>query len=128
MARATISKEGGNAAFTHRPPDLPLATRSYRAALDILPEVPPKKQLSEKASGKAPDRSGIQEITEDEAAEIEQQASVGEDPERRALEAREHVEDEVRQLQKACWGNLAACHIALVSCLCPPRSLLMLVE
>lgn len=57
--------------------------------------------------------SGLQEVTEEEAVAIqkEENAKKGKSPEE--LE-REEVEDEIKECTKACWGNLAACYIAVV--------------
>lgn len=98
-----------------KPPDVESAMRAYRSAIDILPNMPFKQRISEKASGKAPARSGVEEITEDEAAELKAASSTSPDPAKEEADERERIEDAIRQCQKASWGNLAACHVSLVS-------------
>lgn len=76
--------------------------KAYKSALDHLPPCP-KKPPAKAATG-------IAEVTDEEAAAIEADGKV--DPE---VKEREEVEEEVRECTKACWGNLAACHMSLVS-------------
>jgi hypothetical protein len=61
--------------------------------------------------------SGLAEVTDEEAAEIEKavedNATQDEEEDLATIE-REQLEEEIRECTKACWGNLAACHIRLV--------------
>ena len=95
--------------FTARPPNLDLAIAAYKQALEYLPPCKKKPPITANTP-----TTGIAEVTEEEATAIEQEADQGGvvDVEK---QEREEVEDEVRQCTKACWGNLAACYISMVS-------------
>lgn len=93
-------KDNGNKHFTASPQRLEEARRSYLAAIDTLPEIP----RPEKAQHKA-ERSGLEEVTEEEAARIEADRLRPKDTERDTVEA------DIRQCTKAVWGNLAAVYL-----------------
>lgn len=81
---------------------------AYKSALDHLPPCPKKPP-----STAVPLETGIAEVTDDEAAAINEETSRQEavDP---AVREKEEVEEEIRDCTKACWGNLGACYISLV--------------
>ncbi|WVQ93679.1 hypothetical protein IAU59_000755 [Kwoniella sp. CBS 9459] len=125
LSRAVGFKEAGNQSFTSKPPKYEEAVQSYKSAIDYLPNVDPPKSarnLNPGAEGSETathrdsnkisdlDGSGIQEVTDEEAALIEREMQDQQDPD---VVERKAVEDEIRETTKACWGNLAACHIAL---------------
>ena len=56
--------------------------------------------------------SGVEEVTEEEAAAIEAQQAGNIDPVR---VERVEIEEQIRECTKACWGNLAASYLATVS-------------
>lgn len=104
LAEATKLKEAGNKHFTASPRKLEEARDSYLAALGHLPDihsepVPP------------PPPSGLQELTDDEAAALEAEGSETIDAEK---EERAILERDIRECTKAVWGNLAAVYLALV--------------
>ena len=109
IAKASSFKATGNLHFTARPPELDLAVAAYKSALDHLP--PCKKKPPIAATSPA---TGIAEVTEEEASAIEKEADENGVVDTEKQE-REEVEDEVRECTKACWGNLAACYISMVS-------------
>lgn len=117
LALAQQLKSKGNASFTSKPPDHQAAVQSYRSAIAILPPCP-RKEPVEKTKPAVPPlvegQSGIQEVTEEEAAAIQAESKQTSRVEDDQETEREKVEKEVRELTKACWGNLAACYIALV--------------
>jgi cell envelope opacity-associated protein A len=121
LTLASEYKLKGNTAFTSKPPNHSAAIKSYRAALDILPPLPKKEAKDDKPKVALPPvvdgQGGIQEVTEEEASAIEAQSKMDQAPDegKDQVTEREKVEDEARELMKACWGNLAACHVALVS-------------
>ncbi|WVF66047.1 hypothetical protein IAT40_000785 [Kwoniella sp. CBS 6097] len=136
LSRALGHKETGNKAFTSKPPKYEEAVQSYKLAIDHLPNVDPPKlsssadkdtrtpepapgardegkakaSVSASASAAKMEGSGIQEVTDEEAAVIEREMRHQDDPE---VVERKGVEDDIRETTKACWGNLAACYIAL---------------
>ena len=118
MVLAGQLKAQGNTSFTSKPPNHDAAVKAYRSALDILPPCP-KKELKEKPQPVVPPiadgQSGLQEVTEEEAIAIEAESQKDKNGEMQKISERETVEEEVRELSKACWGNLAACYVALVS-------------
>lgn len=75
------------------------ACASYTAALDHLPDLPPPVLV-------APAPSGIQEVTEDEAAAIDAENARDKDTER------EDAEQAIRECTKAVYGNLGAVYVA----------------
>ncbi|WVQ80860.1 hypothetical protein IAT38_002967 [Cryptococcus sp. DSM 104549] len=121
LARATEHKATGNAHFTAKPPRYDDAIKSYQLALDHLPSFLRDDDDGEGDSaavkGKGPAKpaapapSGLQEVTDEEAQQIEADANKP-PPSPEAVERR-GAEDAIRECNKACWGNMAACHIAL---------------
>ncbi|WVR03626.1 hypothetical protein IAU60_000619 [Kwoniella sp. DSM 27419] len=124
LQRAVDHKAAGNSAFTSKPPRHEAAVAAYLAAIGHLPDVPPAPVTADPGQGAgsgprakaggAAGTSGIQEVTEEEAEQIVREA-------KRAAEAgaenqevrRRDVEGEIRETTRACWGNLAACYIAM---------------
>lgn len=100
--RAQIAKNDGNTAFTAKPPKVELAIEQYQSALKLLPPVPKLEAPQTKGPLVQSSGSGIQEITDEEADAI-----TASEPE--ALSEREEVEAKIRECEKACHGNLAAC-------------------
>ncbi|EIW67938.1 hypothetical protein TREMEDRAFT_32709 [Tremella mesenterica DSM 1558] len=132
LNKAITHKNRGNTHFTSHPPAHQSALEAYTAALDLLPSVPPPPSRK----GKSPevdigpiqdgadsmDNTGgakIHEVDEVEADMIEREAHEGvemrekREKERREKKDREDVEKDIRECTKACWGNKAACYIAL---------------
>lgn len=105
MADATALKETGNKLFTSSPRRLEEARDSYLAALGHLPDLKVEP-------APPPPPSGLQELTDDEAAALEAEASQPVDAEK---EERTQLETTIRECTKAVWGNLAAVYLALVS-------------
>lgn len=94
-------KADGNKSFTSKPPKLEAARDSYLSALDCLPAVP--KHLPAPAL----DDRRIVEITDEEAEQIELDWQTGAE--------RVSVDNEIRDAQKALWGNLGAVYGQQVS-------------
>lgn len=125
LSRATKHKITGNSHYTSKPPQYEQAIASYKLAIDHLPTFPSdptdpehqeqdsKNDFKGKMKVEEPVPSGLQEVTEEEAVAIQKEENTkkGKSPEE--LE-REEVEDEIKECTKACWGNLAACYIAIV--------------
>ena len=121
LEQATKLKDQGNASYASKPPAYEDAIVAYTRAIEYLPPMP--KRPSETARGKAREESplraaeeaggggGLVEVTDAEAEEIERER-LGEKSAKRVLE---DAQDAVRECEKACWGNLGACHVALVS-------------
>ncbi|OCF36285.1 hypothetical protein I316_02159 [Kwoniella heveanensis BCC8398] len=129
LSRAMGFKERGNKAFTYKPPKYEDAIQAYKSAIDHLPNVDPPKDArpsstsqdntaikskltsaGQASSAAADEGSGIQEVTDEEAAIIEREIQDQNNPE---VVERRSVESDIRETTKACWGNLAACYIAL---------------
>ncbi|AAW46108.1 hypothetical protein CNK00610 [Cryptococcus deneoformans JEC21] len=124
LSRATKHKITGNSHYTSKPPQYEQAIASYKLAIDHLPTFPSdptdpehqeqdsKNDFKGKMKVEEPVPSGLQEVTEEEAVAIQKEENTkkGKSPEE--LE-REEVEDEIKECTKACWGNLAACYIAI---------------
>lgn len=104
LARATGLKDAGNKHFLAKPQRLSEARDSYLAALDHLPDLPPRPS---QFPPQAP--SGLQEVTEDEA-----EAIVAENEREKDTE-REGIELDIRECTKAVYGNLGAVYVAQVS-------------
>ncbi|BEI82812.1 hypothetical protein CcaverHIS002_0306800 [Cutaneotrichosporon cavernicola] len=100
LARAVTLKEQGNKHFLAKPRQLSMARDSYSAALDHLPDMPPRPAQV------APELSGIQEVTEEEADAINAENAREKDT------VREDVEREIRECTKAVYGNLGAVYVA----------------
>lgn len=94
-------KDNGNKHFTASPQRLDEARKSYLSAIDTLPVCP----RPEKAKPKA-EASGLEEVTDEEAAQIEADRLQPKDTER------DDVEADIRECTKAVWGNLAAVYLA----------------
>ena len=112
IAKAIEFKLQGNRNFQEKPPDTDKAITAYNNALDGLPAC---SKSSEADISKKPERissSGIEEITDEEAAVIENTPEEETDPEETR---RKELEEQLRDCTKACWGNLGACHLAQVS-------------
>lgn len=95
-------KADGNKNFTSKPPKLEAARDSYLCALDCLPAVP--KHLPPPSL----DEDRFVEITDEQAEQIERDWEAG--PERVA------VDNDIRDAEKALWGNLGAVYGQQVSC------------
>lgn len=106
LARALVLKAEGNRLFTLKEQQFSQAKEKYREAVDILPVTP----ITAQTDPPVPE-SGIQEVTDEQADSIRAQEDEpgGEDS------ARAKVEQEIRDCAKACWSNLAACALHMVS-------------
>lgn len=104
-------KDEGNKAYTSKPPNHKLAIEKYEASLKHLPPIPKPRSPSPKDAKPAPIGSGIQEITDEEAEAL--QSGTNDDGRSPEEVEREEVEDQIRELGKACHGNMAACWAAL---------------
>ncbi|BEI85703.1 hypothetical protein CcaverHIS002_0511040 [Cutaneotrichosporon cavernicola] len=91
-------KNEGNKSFTSKPPKLDAARDSYLCALDCLPAVP--KHLAPPRL----DEDRFAEITDEEADQINMDWEAGAE--------RVAVDNDIREAQKALWGNLAAVYSA----------------
>ncbi|BEJ10590.1 hypothetical protein CspHIS471_0100120 [Cutaneotrichosporon sp. HIS471] len=91
-------KNEGNRSFTSKPPKLGAARDSYLCALDCLPAVP--KHLAPPRL----DQDRFAEITDEEADQINIDWEAGAE--------RVAVDNDIREAQKALWGNLAAVYSA----------------
>jgi hypothetical protein len=101
--------------FTARPPNYPSAIEAYRSALNCLPACVEKAEKSPLPEMPPTLISGIQEVTEEEAAAIEIRTDTQEPESENAESAeREDIGDQIRECTKACWGNLAASYLAIV--------------
>ena len=100
-------KERGNSLFTASPPETDEALVAYKQGLDYLPKCP-KLEQKQATVPPPPPNGGIQEVTEDEAAEIERAEATKDQT--IELSKREKVEEEIRQLQKVLWANVGACY------------------
>ena len=111
LDQALSFKNRGNASFVSHPPNHQSAIASYTAALACLPTVPPPP-TTPPTNGV----TGLEEVGEEEAAAIqafeEERKRLEADPE---AKERLRLEEQVSEMAKACWGNLGACHAALVS-------------
>ncbi|GMK59743.1 hypothetical protein CspeluHIS016_0803490 [Cutaneotrichosporon spelunceum] len=87
-------KKEGNSSFTSKPPKLDAARDSYLCALDCLPAVP--KHLPPPSL----DEDRFTEITDEEADQINLDNETG--------TVRVAADNDIREAQKALWGNLAA--------------------
>jgi hypothetical protein len=110
-------KDEGNKAYTSKPPNYNIAIEKYQASLKHLPPIPKPEESKEPDSQTGSARSapitgsGIQEITDEEAEALQ---SGGSEDKRSPEEIeREEVDDQIRELGKACHGNMAACWAAL---------------
>lgn len=101
LQRGVSLKDNGNKHFIARPQRLEEARKSYLAAIDTLPVCP----RPEKAAPKT-ESSGLAEVTDEEAAQIEADRLRPRDTER------DDVESDIRECTKAVWGNLAAVYLA----------------
>ena len=100
------------------------AIETYRSALKCLPRCPKEKDTKPASTDKAAPppiaESGIQEITDEQAAALEEEQRKASEHKVTAEEKeKQDVEEEIRQCQRACWSNIAAAYMALVSS--PPR-------
>ncbi|KAK8845544.1 hypothetical protein IAR55_006259 [Kwoniella newhampshirensis] len=100
LSTANELKAEGNAHFTAKPPRYTDAMQSYEQAKFNLPILSRK----EKKQPEPTTSNVIEEITEEEAAEIEAEGEEVDEEERE----RENLEEEIRECRKACLGNLAA--------------------
>ncbi|WWC58100.1 uncharacterized protein I303_100635 [Kwoniella dejecticola CBS 10117] len=134
LDKASRLKEEGNDLFKNKPPKYDEAIVSYLKAIDHIPPTPELDALEsekekeriqmknkEREAEKIRNLSGsggvIQEVTEEEALRIEQEANEpppteGEEEDNQKSERLE-VQLEIREMTKAVWGNLAACYIAI---------------
>jgi hypothetical protein len=107
LGKATELKTKGNAHFTSKSPEHERAVEAYHSALALLPPCPRHAKPRVETTS-----SGIEEVTDDQAEKIVAEEKAKElNPEE---SEREEVEEEIRECTKACWGNLAACYLALV--------------
>ncbi|WVW81775.1 hypothetical protein I302_103772 [Kwoniella bestiolae CBS 10118] len=110
---ATKLKNEGNDVYKTKRYDE--AIGSYLKALDHLPSVP-NPNSTEKGekedTKKKTEESGIEEVNDEEALKIQQeeQNQIGLSLEE---EERREIEDDVREMTKAVWGNLAASYLAI---------------
>jgi hypothetical protein len=105
-------KAQGNSHFTSKPPSHASAVEAYKSALAVLPPCPRKEatpQIKPKHVG-----SVIEEVTDEQAEEIIAAEQEREHPNAEQQE-RDRLEEDIRDCTKACWSNLAACHLAMVS-------------
>ncbi|WWC85791.1 uncharacterized protein L201_000658 [Kwoniella dendrophila CBS 6074] len=127
LALGTKFKTEGNELFTSKPPKYDEAIKSYLKAIDHLPIIPNDKSSEETNEKNIIDQgekqifestkkveSGIEEVTDEEAIKIEQE-ELNKSEEIIDLEKmeREEIEQDIKELTKATWGNLAACYIAI---------------
>lgn len=101
LQRGLSLKNTGNKHFTANPQRLDEARKSYLAAIDTLPSCPRPEKTKSKV-----ETSGLAEITDEEAAQIDAERLQPKDTER------DNVEADVRECTKAVWGNLAAVYLA----------------
>ncbi|EJT46492.1 hypothetical protein A1Q2_01147 [Trichosporon asahii var. asahii CBS 8904] len=101
LKRGLSLKNTGNKHFTANPQRLDEARKSYLAAIDTLPSCPRPEKTKSKV-----ETSGLAEITDEEAAQIDAERLQPKDTER------DNVEADVRECTKAVWGNLAAVYLA----------------
>ncbi len=86
----------------------------YNEAIDGLPNIP-KQESASTVKPKPEPESGLQEVTEEEATVIENAKTSEEvEVENEEVTQRREIEDEIRDCQKAVWGNIGACHVSLV--------------
>lgn len=144
LEKGTELKGVGNSHFTARPQRLDEAVEAYQAALACLPIPRPKSrpetatndsQPSEESSSTPntaqptapsppPGESGIQELTEAEAAALEAElnrsiAQTNDTEEsipqpKSEEEQREEIYEAIGELRKVCYGNLGAAWLAQV--------------
>lgn len=104
-------KAQGNSHFTSKPPSHATAVEAYKSALALLPPCPRKEatpQIKPEHVG-----SVIEEVTDEQAEEIIAAEQAKEHPGAEQQE-RDRLEEDIRECIKACWSNLAACHLATV--------------
>ncbi|WWC99271.1 hypothetical protein V866_006167 [Kwoniella sp. B9012] len=116
---ATKLKNEGNDLYKSKPPKYDQAILSYIKALDHLPSIP-NRSVSDQEKEKNDEKkkevgSGIEEVTDEEALKIQEEQEQDQSKNGISDEEQERldVENDIREMNKAVWGNLAACYIAI---------------
>ncbi|KAK6905193.1 hypothetical protein I204_08149 [Kwoniella mangroviensis CBS 8886] len=116
---ATKLKNEGNDLYKFNPPKYDQAILSYIKALDHLPFIP-NPSVSDQEKEKNDEKkkevgSGIEEVTDEEALKIQEEQEHDQSKNGISDEDQERldVENDIKEMNKAVWGNLAACYIAI---------------